>query len=114
LDREVEWIESDRTALWFRGSHQGACAVFNELILPAYSWIADFRAELDQFQAVGEHVVVIGRYCGRARTNDKELNALTMHVWTVRNGKAVRVQTYNDPAYWSEALTRPAIEKVAA
>jgi len=114
LDREVEWIETDRTALWFQGTHHGACTVFNEVILPAYGWIADFRMELDQFLAVGNHVVAIGRFRGQAKTTDKQLNALATHVWTLHDGRAMRVQTFNDPRNWSEALNKVENEEFAA
>ena len=114
LDREVEWIESDRTALWFRGTHHGACTVFNEVILPAYGWIADFRMELDQFLAVGEHVVAIGRFRGQAKTTDRELNALATHVWTLHEGRAMRVQTFNDPRDWSKVLNQGEAQEAAA
>jgi ketosteroid isomerase-like protein len=113
LDRDVEWIESDRTALWSRGPHRGACAVFNDLILPAYNWFANFRIELDRFISVGEHVVVVGRFRGRTKTTSKELNAPTTHIWTLRNGKAIRVQAYNEPAKWTQALNDSDIEALA-
>jgi ketosteroid isomerase-like protein len=114
LDRDIEWIESDRTALWFRGTHLGACAVFNELILPAYGWLADFHAELDQILSIGEHVIVIGHFRGYTRMEGTRLNARTTHVWTLRNDRAVRVRTYNNPAHWSEVLNKPSFEQAAA
>lgn len=115
LDREIEWTESNRTGWWFREALHGPCALFNELILPVYGWLADFRVELDQSLPAGESVVAVGRLCGFNKTTDKEFRALTVQVWTLRQGKAVRVQAYTAPLDgMSEAPGKTEAERAAA
>jgi ketosteroid isomerase-like protein len=102
LHQELEWTTSEPSGLWFGGTYHGVCSVMNEVILPAYRWITDFRAEMERFLVSGEHVVAIGRFRGRTKTTGEELNAPTTHVWTFRNGKAMRVHTYHAPTLWLE------------
>ena len=104
LDPNVQWIEPKVSGLWFRGTHSGPEAVFKEVIEPTMSHIADFRVEISQFFPVGDHVIAIGRFTGRGKNTGKELNAATAHVWTMRNGRAVRFEAFHDEANWLQAL----------
>jgi ketosteroid isomerase-like protein len=116
LHRDIEWVESESTGFWIGGTYRGACAVFSEVILPAYGWIVGFRVEIDQYLSLGEHVAAMGRFRGLTKTTGKELNAPTTHVWTLRDGKAVRVHAYHAQANWLEALdsSNPELAQVAA
>jgi uncharacterized protein len=114
LSTTLEWVESNQTILWSARVHQGACGLFNELILPAYGRIAEFRFEVEQLLNFGEHVVVIGRFRGRAKNSGKEINVPGLHVWTLSENKAVAVRSYNDPVLWSDALKDADFGQMAA
>jgi len=105
LDPDIEWKEPNVPALWFRGIHYGAEAVRREVLEPMVAKIADFSMTMKKFFEVGSHVIVVGRYQGRVKTTGKELDAPTAHIWTLRNGKAVRFEAYHDGAKWLEATT---------
>jgi uncharacterized protein len=110
MDANIEWIEPEASGLWSQGAHRGPDAVFKEVIEPAFDKVADFRVEANQFLQVGEHIVVLGRFRGRGKNTGKELNANTVHIWTLRDGKIVRFQAYHDIANWLEALGTTAYE----
>lgn len=50
-------------------------------------------------------VVALGRYTGRRKESDKQLNAQFAHVWTVRDGEVKRFQQYTDTAQMSRILS---------
>lgn len=100
----IEWVEPEVSGVWFSGTRRGPEAVIKEVFEPTFGKFADFRVEADQFLQVGEHIVVTGRFRGRGKTTGKELNANTVHVWTLRDGKIVRFQAYHDVANLLEAL----------
>jgi uncharacterized protein len=58
----------------------------------------DFTIELERWFDAGDEVVVFVRYRGRGRESGAEVEALLAHVWTVRDGKAIRLRQYLDGA----------------
>ncbi len=116
LDPNVEWIEPNLPGLWFSGTHRGIEAVFKEVIGPTTEKLERFRVKMKKFYAVGDHVVAVGSFRGRGKATGKDLNAPTAHVWTLRNGKAVRFEAFHDPARWREALglAQPEPQRMAA
>jgi ketosteroid isomerase-like protein len=67
-------------------------------------WWSEFTAEPDEFLDAGETVAVLGRYRGVAKETGKRLDVPFVHVWTLRNGMAVRFRQFLDTAGWVEAL----------
>ena len=116
LDPNLEWVGPDEPRLWFGGTHRGPDALFKEVIEPAYGKISEFRVHMKRFYEVGDHVVVVGRISGRNKMNGRELDTAVAHIWTLRNGKAVRCRTYHEPSKWLEALgeTSPQAQRLAA
>lgn len=116
LDPNVEWIEPKLPGLWFSGTHRGADAAWKEVIGPAAEKIEKFRMNMKRFFAVGDHVIAAGYFHGRGKMTGKKLDAATVHVWTLRNGKAVRFEAYHDDARWLEVmgLAQPEPQRMAA
>ncbi len=116
LDPNVEWIEPTVPGLWFSGPHRGANAVWKEVLEPTAGKIDNFRLRMKRLYAVGDHVIAIGYFHGRVKATGKELDAATAHVCTLRNGKIVRFEAYDDSASWLEALglVRPELQRMAA
>ena len=56
----------------------------------------------EQFIDAVEHVVVVGRFRGKAK-NGVTLDAPFVHVYRMRNGKAVFFQNYVDATRWANA-----------
>ena len=61
-----------------------------------YELFEDFTIEVEETLDCGDDVVVFLRYRGRGSESGAEVEALMAHVWTVRNGKAIRLRQFLD------------------
>ena len=52
----------------------------------------------------GDNVVVLGKYSGTYKATGKSFQADFAHVWTIRDGKAVKFVQYTDTALVQKAL----------
>ena len=63
------------------------------------------RIEPDQFiDDDAAHVVAVGHTRGRVRATGREFDVPAVHVWTIREGKAVKFEAYIDTAEMRVAL----------
>ena len=100
-DPQIEWIEGGggRSP---RGTFRGPQSVASEVFGSVPQNFDDFRAEPEQFIDAGEHVVVIGRFRGKAM-NGVTLDAPFVHVNRIRNGKVVAFQNFVEATSWARA-----------
>lgn len=73
-------------------------------------WLAawdDYRVEVEDLSDVGEHVLAKTRHHGRGKTSGIEVEQVIFQIWTLRNGKIVRVRMYYDEAEALEAAGLP-------
>jgi len=104
LDPKVQWIEPAVPGLWFGGTHHGRESVFREVIEPVQDKIDHSLLKIKWFYAVGDHVVAIGNFHGRAKATGMTLEAPTAHVWTLRNRNAIRLEAFHDILAWESAM----------
>jgi len=103
LDPAVEWTEPPE--LPYGGTFRGPAAVGDFLRTFAVHYEA-FAVEAEQMLDAGDHVVVLGRYRGRA-VGGRDFEAPFAHVWQLGpDGQVVRYQDYTDKA--GKAFGRPA------
>lgn len=111
LDPEIE-LHPDREAWWvgvdqvYRG-----VAGLGEYLRTVYEAFEDYHPEIQDFLEVGDKVVTLAVESGRGRTSGAEVKAWwTAHVWTLRDGKAVRLDLYldRDRALEAVGLREPA------
>ena len=100
-DPQIEWIEAGggRSPA---GTFRGPQSVANEVFAAVPQNFEEFRADPERFIDAGEHVVVVGRFSGRARSG-ATLDAPFVHVHRLRNGKTVHFQNYVDATRWASA-----------
>jgi ketosteroid isomerase-like protein len=104
MDPAIEWHQAQ--GLPHGGVYRGLEAVRRAIFDPLESeWWDDFQAEPDELLDAGETVVVLGRYRGHAKATGKPLDVPFAHVWSFRDGKAVRFRQFLDTAGWVDALT---------
>ena len=113
LDALVEHFhadaEYDATAAIgpYAGMYYGRAAIRNFLADYFESW-EYVRMEPEDFIEVGEdHVVVLLRLQMRGKGSGIEVEAQTINVWTVRDGKAARMAVHNDKAEALESVALP-------
>jgi ketosteroid isomerase-like protein len=94
LDPEIEWIgprEFPDLAEPHHG-HAGVRSYFEKL----FEAIEDYRMEPEEFIDAGEgRVLVFSREGGRGAGSGAEVvTQPTAHLWTLRDGRAIRMQSY--------------------
>ena len=104
LAPEILWMEPVVPGLWFSGTHSGVDDLFKEVIEPAERSLGKPQLKMKKFVAVGDHVVAIGKFHGRSKATNLDLDASVVHVWTLRNGRGVRVEAFHDILEWQAAL----------
>lgn len=67
----------------------------------------ELQVEFDRLIDAGDRVVVIGILRARGRGSGIETQRQQGYVWTIRDGKAVRFQWFNNP---EEALQAAGVE----
>jgi uncharacterized protein len=88
-DPEAHWVGVDKT---YRG-HKGLV----EYMAAVYEAFEDYRPEVEEFLEVDDKVVTLAIEHGRGRGSGADVQAArTAHVWTLRDGKAVRLDLYLD------------------
>jgi len=101
FDPLIEWTEPGggrAPAGTFRGSQVVAEQVFR--LVPEN--FEELHPEPEQFIDAGDHVAVVGRFRGRTKSG-VSLDAPFVHVYTMRNGKAVRFYNHVDAVAWARA-----------
>ena len=71
------------------GTYRGHVGVL-ELLDSFWSSFAGHRIDIEECAVAGDDVVVTVHYYGRGTTSGVEVELRAWHVWTWRNGKAVR------------------------
>jgi uncharacterized protein len=68
----------------------------------------DWRCEAQEFIASGDTVVVLTRYTGRAKGSGFAMDTPGAHVWTMREGKVIRLEVFATPerAFESAGIDR--------
>lgn len=103
MDPQIEWHQAQ--GLPHGGLYRGIDEVRRNIFDPLdESWWDGFTASPDEFLAAGDQVVVVGRYRGTAKQTRKQLDVPFVHIWTIRDGRAMRFRQYLDTAGWVEAL----------
>ena len=101
FDPAIEWHEPGGGQAP-RGVYEGAERVANEVFSQVSAHFERFEAAPEQFIDAGEHLVVVGRFRGRAKSG-RELDAPFAHVWAMRGGKATRFHNHPAAAPWATA-----------
>jgi len=103
FDPEIEWQQAQ--GLPHGGTYRGVEAVRRSIFDPLDAdWWDEFSADPDEFLDAGDDVMVLGRYRGVAKGTGKRLDVPFVHVWRLRDGKAVLFRQFLDTRGWVEAL----------
>jgi uncharacterized protein len=92
VDPEIEWVEPPDAPE--SNTHRGP----EGIVFSTERWTAPFeqwRMEIDDVREIREgKVLMSARQYGRGRGSSVEVEASMHHLWTVRDGRAVRVQMF--------------------
>ena len=100
LDPELELVQTE--LLPWGGHHKGVAGAQTFFGLIAEH--TDAIPEPTAFIPAGNDVAVVGRLRGHARASGKPIDLDIVHVWTLRDGRAVRFAAWIDTPKMLEAL----------
>lgn len=94
---DFEWYAADNSPLADQSPYHGVDAVRTGVFDRIAAGFEKLEVVPDElFTADGERVVVLGYYHGKFRGKADEFRTQVAHIWTVRDGRAVKFQQYLD------------------
>ena len=103
MHADIEWHQAQ--GLPHGGLYRGLDEVRRNVFDPLdRDWWTEFVVEPEELIEAADQVVVLGRYRGVAKDTGRRLNVPFVHVWTFRDGLAVRFRQFLDTAGWNAAL----------
>jgi len=102
LDSKIEWTEAE--GFPYAGTYHGPDQVTENVFMKLGTEWDGWRVTPESYLDSGEKVVVLGKYSGTYKATGKSMVADFAHVWTVRDGKAVKFVQYTDTALVQKAL----------
>ena len=100
-DPKIEWHESAGMPMVPAGSNGifiGHQAVLENVLTKLPQYFDGFGIEIDEIFGAGDRAVMSGHYVGTLRATGKPFRAAVAHVWTFRNGMAVKMVQIADTA----------------
>jgi uncharacterized protein len=105
MDQAVKWHQAEGAPLADRNPYVGPQAVGEGVFGRLLAAIDDFTAVPGTFIDGGDHVVVLGRYGGKAKNGGAPLDCPFCHVYRFEGGKVVTFRQYTDTAQWTRLMT---------
>lgn len=94
---DFEWYAADNSPLADQSPFYGVEAVRIGVFARIDSRFDKLVVVADEiFEADEDRVVVLGYYHGKFRVKTEEFRTQVAHIWTLRDGKAVKYQQYLD------------------
>jgi uncharacterized protein len=95
IDDDIVWEEGERSL--GAGEHHGrdSFADFLRSWLEAFD---GFQIDLADVLERGNHIVAVGHQSGRGRASELPVAVDVVHLWTLRDGRAVGFHSYRTPA----------------
>jgi ketosteroid isomerase-like protein len=78
------------------GTRQGLAA-YEDALRSIHEAFGDVRIEVREIKDVGDHVVVLATFVAEGISSGARRQHEEGYVWTVRDGRAIRFQWFNDP-----------------
>jgi uncharacterized protein len=94
---EIEWTEPAGSGR-FAGTRVGHLTTLGEVLMRLPEDAREFQPEPEEFLDAGENVVVLGHHRGVKASTGDAFEVPFAHVWTMRDGLAVRFRSYVDTA----------------
>jgi ketosteroid isomerase-like protein len=106
LDPGIVWNEAENFPYADGNPYIGPDAVLNGVFARLGTEWDGFGADMPNFIDGGDQVIVTGRYRGTWPATGRAMNPQALHLWTVKDGKAVGFQQYVDTLAVAKAMGR--------
>jgi ketosteroid isomerase-like protein len=92
----IVWNEAENFPYADRSPYVGPEAVANGVFARCAGEWEGFAVAVDEILDAGDTIVALGRYRGTYKATGKAMNAQLVHVWRIKDGKAIAFQQYAD------------------
>lgn len=104
MDPEIAWNEAENFPYADGNPYIGPDAVVEGVFARLENDWDGWTLEIKEYLDAGDTAVVTGRYRATHKQTGNAIDAQFVHVWKVRNGKAVSFQQYVDTAQVQQAM----------
>jgi ketosteroid isomerase-like protein len=94
MSPDIAWYEAEDFPYADRNPYRGPEAVVAGVFARIAGEWENFSTGMGELIGDGDRVVALGRYQGTYKATGKAMDAQAVHVWTVKDGKAVGFQQY--------------------
>ena len=94
MSPEIVWNEADDFPYADRNPYVGPQAILEGVFGRIAAEWDGFGAKVEELLDAGDTVIALGRYSGTYKATGKSQDTQFVHVWRLRDGKAVRFQQY--------------------
>ncbi len=105
LDPGIVWNEAENFPYAVTNPHVGPDAVVAGVFGPMATDWSTFAVVPESYLAQGDKVAMFGRYHAVSAATGETMDPQVVHVWTLKDGKAVAFQQYADTLATREAMT---------
>ncbi len=103
FDSEILWTYPDNVFYAEGSPFRGPSEIFNKVFVRLATEWENFKIEPVEYIAEGDRVVVLARETGTHREAGGSVDTDTIHVWTIREGKAIEFFGLPDTLAFSRA-----------
>ena len=89
----------------FGGKYSGIQSVFQDFFGRVLQDFEDWSTVASEIHGAGDRIVALGTYSGKSKATGKTFVANFTHVWTMEDGKMVRLQQCADTAQLERTLS---------
>jgi uncharacterized protein len=93
---DMTWVSADNSPLADESPYRGPAAIRARVFGRIEAGFEKLTVRVDEIFGAGDRVVVLGYYIGRMRGQTGDAETQLAHIWTVRDGKAVKFRQYVD------------------
>jgi ketosteroid isomerase-like protein len=104
MSPDIAWHEAENFPYADRNPYVGPQAVAEGVFGRCIGEWDGFNVQMTDLIDGGDRVVALGRYGGAYKTSGGAMNPQAVHVWTLKDGKAVAFQQYIDTLAVSRAM----------
>ena len=102
---DIEWREADNFIYADGNPYIGPSAVLEGVFMRFDSDWENFSIHPDSIMSAGDQVITLGAYSGTHKKTGKSVRAQMVHVWNIKDGKAVKFQQYTDTKQFADAAS---------
>jgi hypothetical protein len=102
MDPQIEWMEADVDGLPYAGTHHGVEAVVNDVFAQIPTTYDNFSLVPQEWVDGGDTIVMLGEIT--LEKDDRRATQRVAQVWTMRDGRAVRFEAFQDTLQTTRVL----------